>query len=98
MGYSLLQIPDFIQLVSEKFKKYLAEGKASSEKTIEHTTKIFVREQLPEHAENRPNTENLILEILRRMQSDLEHQCQRINELENFTFILNEKETCKRNK
>ena len=47
LGYSLLQIPDLILLLSRNAKKYFGKRNASVHNDLPHPTKIYVNERLP---------------------------------------------------
>ena len=90
LGYSALQIPDLIQLVSRNFKKYLAKSRSIKHNVVPYTTKIHVKEDLPEII-NQISTTNPNFDVLCMIHEKLEHISQRIDTLEKFTLKMNQK-------
>ena len=92
LGYSILQIPDFIQLISPQFKKYLAKRKTDVYIGVKHATNVHVQAAISENTKygsqrTNPNSEILRIHVMLRMQSELENMSQRMDAIENF--ILN---------
>ena len=47
LGYSALQLPDFIVLVSQHFRKYLTKRRSVMANVVTITTQLQVKEELP---------------------------------------------------
>ena len=91
LGYSALQIPELIQLISRHLKKYLAKRRSVIKNLVPNTTQIQIKEALPTNISQLSITTNPNSDVLRKIQLELEHMSQRFDTLETFTHKMNEK-------
>ena len=91
MGYSALQIPDFIQLMFQYFKKYLTKRKSVVHIVVQHALKIDVKKALSDNINELATTTNPIHDSLQIIQLELEHISQKVDALEKIALKINGK-------
>ena len=91
MGYSALQIPDLIRLVSRHFTKYIGKKRSFIHNVVPYTTKIQITEVFSANMNHFSTPSNPNSEVLQRIKSELENISRRIDSLEKFTLKMNDR-------
>ena len=86
MGYSFLQIPNFIKVLFVQIRKYLTKTGSGGLNYKKHSTFIQGQKMFPEYVDYGSLTMNLNTEGLRIIRSDLKHMSRRLDAVENFIY------------
>jgi hypothetical protein len=89
LGYSALQIPDFIRFVSQQFKKYLRKRRFFVHNDVQNALKIDVKEALSDNINKLSTTTNPNSDVLQIIQIKLENMSQKVDVLEKFALKMN---------
>ena len=92
LGYSALQIPDFIQWVTRQFRKYFPKRRSVTHNVAQHTSAIHVQEAVLDNSNQCSTSSNPNYGVLSKIQSELERVSEKVEALEKVCTILTEKE------